>query len=358
MHGIPARIMQSFYGLAFYLGKTVAPFRLLPIYELRFPTDPWQPRFIIAAVVITLAAAGVAALRRRLPGLFVTSLIYVAFLAPVLGLVQNGTQLVADRYSYLPMLGFSILAGGAWARVLWSSFRAAAPLAVLGSIALLASLFTLTWCQCRVWHDSKTLWQYVLAHEPDTAMALNSEGGRLINEQNPTAALPLVQRAVELEPYNLDAQHNLRTVYLALGRMDEFRRLLEAGSQSPEPLYAAEFQFHLGYLAFEQGRLDDAIASFARTIELVPDRAEAHLYWAMALERLSRGSEASLHYRAAGQLKPRMAQGMARTARKLLAQGRTAQAAGMVQTALKVDPRCPEACRLLAEMAGHPAKPQ
>ena len=358
MHGMPARIMEAFYGLAFYLWKTLAPHGLLPIYELRFPMDPWQPRLVAAAIVVTLSAAAIAALRRRLPGLLVASLAYAAFLAPVLGLVQNGPQLVADRYSYLAMLGFSILAGGAWMRVLRSSSRVAAPIAVLASFAILASFSALAWRQCRVWRDPTTLWQYVLAQAPDTAMALNSEGGRLLNEQKPAAALPLVQRAVELAPYNLSAQHNLRTIYAALGRMDDFRRLLEAGSQSPEPLHAAEFQFHLGYLAFEQGRLDDAIASFGRTLESTPDRAEAHLYWALALERLSRGKEAEPHYRAAARLKPRLARGLADTAREAFLQGQTAQAAGMAQIALKVDPRCPEARTLMAEIAAQQARPR
>ncbi|HWN80905.1 MAG TPA: hypothetical protein VNM87_02300, partial [Candidatus Udaeobacter sp.] len=112
-HPPAARIAQSFYGLAFYVWKTVLPVGLLPIYEMHFPVNPLDPRFVVAAILVVLAAAGIFVARRRLPGLAAAAVAYVIVLAPVIGIAQNGSQEVADRYSYVSCMGWAILAAGA-----------------------------------------------------------------------------------------------------------------------------------------------------------------------------------------------------------------------------------------------------
>jgi tetratricopeptide (TPR) repeat protein len=351
MHGVTARVMQALYGLSFYLWKSLVPLDLLPLYELRFPMNPWEARFIIGAIATVILGAAVLALRKRWAGLVVAALAYAAFLAPVLGFVQNGPQIVADRYSYLAMMGFSIAAGGYLAQGHRRAGRAGRGVIIGAAACMLIVLASLTWRQCAVWDSSESLWSHVLARDPDCSLALNAEGGRLLDSQRPVEALAYIRRAVDNNPFSLAAQKNLRTIYAALGRMDEFRELLTIGAGSPDPQRAAEFEFHLGYLAFEQGRDGEAAGHFERCLSLTPRRAEAHLYWAIALERQSRADEAGSHYRAAARLKPRLPRGLAETARELVQQGRLDQAAGLAQTALKVDPRCDEARRVLADIA-------
>src|SRR5688500_14105711 len=110
------RFLQAFYGLFFYAWYTFTPFNLLPLDEFQIRLDAAQARFAVAFVVVIEPALAliVLALKRRAPGLIVTAICYAAFLGPVLGFFQNGSQIVDDRYSYLPAIGLMIaLVGGA-----------------------------------------------------------------------------------------------------------------------------------------------------------------------------------------------------------------------------------------------------
>src|SRR5207244_2221065 len=105
------RLAVAAYGLSFYLWKTIVPLNLSPLYELRPPVNPGATPFILSYGVILAITAIILALRRRVPGLPAAWLVYVVVLLPVLGIVQSGPQIAADRYTYLAGLGWAILAG-------------------------------------------------------------------------------------------------------------------------------------------------------------------------------------------------------------------------------------------------------
>src|SRR3989449_8165700 len=108
---VPGRLAISAYGLSFYLWKMVVPVNLSPVYELRPPVNPWATPFLLSYGLVLVITATVLALRRRVPGLLAAWLAYIVVLLPVLGIVQSGPQIAADRYTYLAGLGWAILAG-------------------------------------------------------------------------------------------------------------------------------------------------------------------------------------------------------------------------------------------------------
>ncbi|MBI2386861.1 MAG: hypothetical protein HYV14_12770, partial [Elusimicrobia bacterium] len=112
-HALPARLAQACFALLFYVRKTLWPSGLMPLYELRPPLDPAEPRFVAAAAAV--AAAALVCWRRRLsrPWLAASAFWYAVLLFPVSGLFQFGPQLVADRYSYITTLPLAVLAGAA-----------------------------------------------------------------------------------------------------------------------------------------------------------------------------------------------------------------------------------------------------
>src|SRR5437899_4115736 len=173
------RLAVAAYGLSFYLWKTIVPVNLSPLYELRPPVNPGTMPFILSYGVVLAITAIILALRRRVPGLPAVWLAYVVVLLPVLGIVQSGPQIAADRYTYLAGLGWAILAGAGLLFCSQSLGRSKTgtlttrPIAGV-AICVVVGLGVLTWNQVQVWHDSEKLWAHVLAMDPQSSIAENN----------------------------------------------------------------------------------------------------------------------------------------------------------------------------------------
>src|SRR5262249_36521554 len=116
---LSGRIVQSFYGLWFYVFRSFVPSNLAAVYQIPPELHPFEPRYLIAyAFFIAVTVAVIVAWVRRpdSPAIPVAALIYLVTLAPVLGLLQSGEQFVADRYSYIATLPLAVLVamGGLW----------------------------------------------------------------------------------------------------------------------------------------------------------------------------------------------------------------------------------------------------
>src|SRR5207249_9869727 len=159
---VPSRLAVSAYGLSFYLWKTVAPLNLSPLYELPPAVNPWAPPFLLSYGLVLAITVLVLALRRRVPGLPAAWVTYIVVLLPVLGIFQSGSQIAADRYTYLAGPGWAILAGAG----LLSCWHATRFLIPGCAVCLLVGLGLLTWNQVQVWHDSEKLWSHAAAIDP------------------------------------------------------------------------------------------------------------------------------------------------------------------------------------------------
>src|SRR5262249_58112923 len=98
----------------------------------------------MVAGAAVLAVTGLAiALRGRCPALLAVWTAYILMLLPVAGIVQHGHHFAADRYTYLPMIGWALLAGGGlWANLppphSWAAPPAAAPATALANSGVAA----------------------------------------------------------------------------------------------------------------------------------------------------------------------------------------------------------------------------
>jgi tetratricopeptide (TPR) repeat protein len=149
------RLLVSVYGLLFYLQKTLLPLDLTPLYPLSFQVTWLQFGVLIGGAYLAWAC------RRWLPAFTAAAIVYVVTVAPVIGIFQNGPQAAADRYTYLPCLGWAALAGGAVAH--WWPRRA---IVVPVAAAWLAALAFLTWQQTSLWKDPVRLWSQAAAVTP------------------------------------------------------------------------------------------------------------------------------------------------------------------------------------------------
>src|SRR5262249_27624845 len=114
---IPSRVAQAFFGLTFYLWKTLVPLKLAPLYELPQNFDPMNRTVLLSAVIVFALAALLWTERKARPAPLAASIFYLLLLAPVLGVAQSGVQFAADRYTYLACLGWAVVVGAALLRL-------------------------------------------------------------------------------------------------------------------------------------------------------------------------------------------------------------------------------------------------
>jgi tetratricopeptide (TPR) repeat protein len=126
----------------------------------------------------------------------------------VIGLVQVGGQAMADRYTYLPLIGIFLL-------VAWPAMDLAAPFrhrtALLGAIAaaVLVPLTATTYRQAGFWHDSVTLYRRALEVNPRNPLILSNLGVEMAGLGNYDEGVRLSREALRIEPARSDARFNL-----------------------------------------------------------------------------------------------------------------------------------------------------
>ena len=208
----PASIAQVCYVIWFYIVKTVLPLDIVAVYPAPQVIEWLAPPFLLCIVGTVATSVGFFLLRRTWPGLLAAWLSYLVILAPNSGLIRISDQIAADRYSYMAMLAWVMIAAAVLARLGQTSSRLR-PLAMaiiaLGLAALL-SLIPMTWDQCRTWRDSTTLWTHALNHgAADSSEVHNNMGVELVRQGNFQAAVAHYSEALRLNPRYAHARNNL-----------------------------------------------------------------------------------------------------------------------------------------------------
>ncbi len=210
-----ANAITSYIG---YLGKTFWPTKLVFFYP--HPLTHPSYEVILSSLALAGITAGAWVLRHRSPYLFYGWLWYLGTLVPVIGLVQVGSQEMADRYSYVPLIG--IFVGLIWglsdacARLTLRRFGAAS-LASLGIV----SCAIVTSHQVRYWKDSVTLFSHALAFTSKNLVANINIGAAYMQQGQNAQALQHYLAALQIKPDNAKAQYNLGLALASLGRTDE-----------------------------------------------------------------------------------------------------------------------------------------
>ena len=256
------RLAQAVIGLGFYLEKSLLPIRLSPLYPLAETVTG------LAVLRASAVLAGAETLLRwarvgRAPRLALWSY-YLVALAPMLGLVQNGPQAVAVRYSYLSCLGWALAAGAGVAR-LPPRARGAA-----GTVLLLL-LSAASWRECRYWRDEPSLWRRAVSVLPGSA-ELRSRLGAVFAEQGRTnEAAAALDEALRLQPGHARARRDRAQLLYAAGRFPEAERDFRAAlSSEPD---SAEALSNVGAIIAQQGREAEALPFLERAAALNPGNA-------------------------------------------------------------------------------------
>jgi tetratricopeptide (TPR) repeat protein len=311
---LPYRFANALISYGRYLLKIFLPVDLAVIYPL-LENSVWMQVAAIASITTLVTVSwSVWRLRQQFPYLFVGWLWFLGTLLPVIGLVQVGSQAMADRYTYIPSVGiFIVIAFGIKHLISRFQIGFAVPAIVAGFI--LTSCLILTERQLSYWRDSETLFKHAIAVTKNNytahlniAIAVAGEGRRdealveyhealfiepglqlahddlaaLLSEMGQShEALIQLQEAVNLDPRDTLGHLNYGILEAKVGRLDEainqFTQAAQLDPKNPKPI------FEMGRALLQQGRDAEAISSFRKAQHLDPQNFEMLIYLARVL---------------------------------------------------------------------------
>ncbi|HEX6884363.1 MAG TPA: tetratricopeptide repeat protein [Planctomycetota bacterium] len=285
-----------------------------------------------AAGLALLVAGGLGAwrLRARRPAVLSGLAFCLCALAPVVGIVQVGTQAHADRYTYLPSLGLIAAVGAALALLPRPRLVGALALAGAAALALAAR------AQVGVWRDTRTLFTHALRVDEGNYLAHAKLGELALEEGDLEGARARFERALALQPRFAHALGKLALCDLAEGELAAARaRLLAARALEPDD---PELRLNLGVVELERGELAAARAHFEAVRALDPGNAVAHFDLGLLAQRAGEPGPAEEHYRAALALAPGHVEAWSNLGQLQLAAGRLAEAEAALRRAGELAP--------------------
>jgi protein O-mannosyl-transferase len=364
--GFGARLENAVVAVVRYLGKFVWPFDLAVLYP--HPGD-WPARKVIACLVIVVALSAVAwRQRRRRLWIPVGWLWFLGTLVPVIGLVQVGMQSMADRYTYLPILGVQIAL--LWTlRDVFTSAPARRAGALVGAVVLLGCVAR-TWNQLGVWRNSDTLFSHAIAVTKDNFVAHDNRGlyrfergrvdeaiadyrqalainPRYMNPNNnlghalaqlgrPAEALPYYRTAMAAKPDHLEVRNNLANALSDLGQLDEAMTHYDF-VLARQPDHANALNGSAVVLAM-RGQPAAARARLEHALRVTPNYPGAHNNLGNVCSMLGQWEDAARHYRRAADLQPDAAT-FAHLGHALSNLGRKEEAVRALREALRLQPQ-------------------
>jgi tetratricopeptide (TPR) repeat protein len=342
--GLFASLAYACCGIWFYLCKTVLPQDLTAVYPAPREIDWLTPPFLLSMVATLVVSVALCLLRRRWPGLLAAWLTYVVILLPNLGIIRFSEQLVADRYSYMSMIGWAVMLAG-WFCVLWqtvSRVRLFAVAMLAGALGMFWGLIPLTWEQCKTWRNSETLWTHALTHGAAlSATAHYNLALVLYNQGRLDAAAAHNALAIQLDSRDAAAHNSMGVVLERQGKFSAAAALYaDALRLRPDYLDA---HYNLGTTLSRQGKFEEAADHYFKALQLNPDFADAHHNLGVDLSRQGKLAEAETHYTLALRQNPRRAETHTNLAVILSRQGRFDQAETHYREALRLNPRYSEA---------------
>jgi len=326
---VSGRITHALISYLDYLRVLVFPWHLAVYYPYQH-REPmvWGAEAGAALALMTwLAVAGA----RRRPWLAVGWLWFLGMLVPVIGLVQVGGQGWADRYLYLPSIGFFVIV--VWGGAQWAARQPAVKLLVplLG-----AALVVATSAELRYWKDTRTLFGRAMEITSNNYLAMTLVGSMEADKGKLDDAIRLYRQALACKPEYPEAHFFLGRALERKGQtadaMSEYGKALRL-----RPDFDAA-HIMVGLLLAKENKFDQAVAHYQAALKTDPESAPAESDWAMALMKQGRLQESIAHYEQALRLDPTLAEAHNNLGVAYLQTGRLADGVTELRTALKLNP--------------------
>lgn len=281
------RIANVLFSYLRYLGQLLWPHG----HALLYPFPPHYPPLLIGlcAVILTGITGYAIYNARRIPWLFVGWLWFLLTLVPVIGLVQVGSQSMADRYLYIPMIG-PVLWIAMTGRSLGTRWPAMLRIIRLAGAGCIVALALAAWTQASYWVNSEVLMNQAITNTRGNLVMRGALGayynrlGRL-----PEAELQF-REALKIKPQSAGLLTQLAATLGLARKYDEAIPILEK-SLRLNPKDPGNHN-NLGVFYAETGKLEEAVREFSEAIRLLPDYTSAKNNLAAAMAQLPTQSPA------------------------------------------------------------------
>ncbi len=329
---IALRLSNAFVSYAKYLLLTFWPNDLAVYYPFA-GVPAWQ---IIGAAFLLIGITVFCLSQRTVrPYLTVGWLWFLGTLVPVIGLVQVGGQIMADRYFYIPSIGLFIALVFGFTDIA-RSWRVARSLSIGMAVGVLLTLATLTNTQIQRWHDSFTLFEHTLAVTPPNLRIEHNLGVALAVSDRYDEAAAHFEKALQIDPNFYDGLVVMGVTRAHQGRLPEAIEYFQAAIRSQPDTPKAHVQ--LAHALWTQNRDQDALEELRRASQLAPKDADIRADFGHALARLGRIPEAIDDLHEALRLNPNSALAHNNLGLALLGSGRARESIPEFEEALRLKP--------------------
>lgn len=327
------RIVFASYGFFQYIFKLLAPINLSVFYPYPKGEIPALyfifPLLVIGLIFLFLRIA------KKYRFLAFGILFFAINIFLVLQLLPVGKAIMADRYAYIPSIGFfAVLAyGGFRLMKLVPSLLYIVPVVFFVYSGWLTHL---SYERCKLWGSSLDLWNDVLVQFPDSELAYNNRGDILSNLEPPQyeKALSDFNRAIELDPNYDQTYYNRGVVKAHLGdkegAMKDFNKAIEL-----KPDYAQAYS-NRGATRYEMGDPEGALKDFSKAIEYKPDYVIAYSNRGSAYARLGKLDEAIADFTKSLNMSPNNPKMLYMRGRTYLSKGDKENACNDLQKAVRL----------------------
>jgi len=295
---IPTRLGNAIISYAKYLGLTFWPTDLAIIYP--YPDSLCFLEMILASAVLVVISTFVFLTAKKHRYLPVGWLWFLGTLVPVIGIVQVGSQAMADRYTYIPLIGIFIML--AWGGSdLFERFKWSAKASEIITAGFILVLMTLSARQVVFWKDGITLFQHTIRVTSDNYVAHNNLGIALAHQGKRDEASIHFREALRISPIYTHARYNLALNCQNEGNIDEaivhYRELIRL---SP----SADGRNNLAVALMARGEYEEAAEQLLKAIQDDPGNARAYNNYGVILMQKGDTDAARLQFEKSLRLDP------------------------------------------------------
>lgn len=296
---LKARIANALLAYGGYIKKMIWPYHLAPFYP--YPKS-FSALEVISVILLLLVISYLCLKKSRLyPYLIVGWLWFLGTLVPVIGFVQVGFQAMADRYTYIPLVGlFIIIAWGVPELLKRLEFQRKL-LSIIAPMILML-LMVLTWFQVKYWTNTVTLFEHILKVTKDNQFAHTNLGHVFSKRKNFERAIQHYASALSINPRTYGVKTALGRILAETGKFDEaLSHLSEAMRIAPKDV---QTHYAFGVYYTRKGLIDDALEAYSEALKINPEYAQAMNDIGNILKNRGLLDQAIEKYREAAKIQP------------------------------------------------------